>query len=82
LLQVLDDQMALNQLAAGMGAPLASDAQPDGRRLHKFLSQTQIKHAENPLGVKYAALVKDRAGAAALSTGKTGRNAEWAEQTF
>ena len=74
--------MSLNQLAASIGAPLASDAQPDARKLHKFFSQAQINHAENPLWVKYATLVKNRAGAAALSTSKTSRNAELAEQTF
>ncbi len=61
----------VDELAAGIGAAAAFQAQPDGGRLQELVLKPEIDHAEDEPGVEGAALPGDRAGAAALAAGET-----------
>jgi len=64
----------VDALTASLGAAPALHAKPDGRGTQKFLREPEIGHAEDEAGVEGAALAGNRAGAAAFTTGETGRH--------
>ncbi len=71
--QPFDDLMAGNELAAGIGALPAANAEPDRRGPDLLGCHTEIDHPDDPLRIEYRAIGKYRTGIGAFAAGETGR---------